>query len=565
MNRFPKIHPTETNAFADDGATVAVGVDPKVLGDNIQKDIKTMEQWALDHGLTFNAKKTKAMFFTNKKNVIQPKLYINGEEIEYVKEFKYLGVILDDKLSWRKHINHISNKATATFMQCQNMMGKTWGLSPKITRWTYTSLIRPILSYGSMIWLKGITQTSSMNPLNKLQRRACSSILNSMRTTPTAAMELLTDIQPINIFLQTCAINTYLRLKDNGNWKPKSGEITNPKTHTKLVETLASQTPNLYMPTDKLINRHRIRTNFDTQINTREEINKTIKKPRPSKINTINCFTDGSRFDETSGAGYTIHNTTSHRNGFHNLGKYATVFQAEVVAILKATEVMIKEKTCNKHIEIYVDNQAAIQALGKYEITSKIILECKQLLNCLARNNKVRLNWIPGHSGHRGNSIADNLAKLGVKQKTSGPEPIIPISIATRKDELKIWAKKEHQTYWRNLTTCRQSKNMMPDTGNNIWKQIRDMSKSDIRIVAQMMTGHSTLQKHLCNMKIEEDPTCEQCLEDIEDLEHYLTDCPAFATIRQQTLGAAFLKLEDMKNLNIKNILKFVKRTKRFE
>ena len=106
---------------------------------------------------------------------------------------------------------------------------------------------------------------------------------------------------------------------------------------------------------------------------------------------------------------------------------------------------------------------------------------------------------------------------------------------------------------------------MMPNTTSNIWKQIRDMSKSDIRTITHMMTGHSTLQKHLYNMKIEDDPTCEQCLEDIEDLEHYLTDCPAFATVRQQTLGAAFLKCEDLKNLNIKNILKFVKRTKRFE
>ncbi len=80
-----------------------------------------------------------------------------------------------------------------------------------------------------------------------------------------------------------------------------------------------------------------------------------------------------------------------------------------------------------------------------------------------------------------------------------------------------------------------------------------------------MMSGHSTLQKHQCNMKIEEDPTCEQCLEDMEDLEHYLTDCPAFATIRQQTFRETVLKREDLKNLGIKNILKYVKRTKWFE
>ncbi len=386
-----------------------------------------------------------------------------------------------------------------------------------------------------------------------------------MRTTPTAAMEILIDIKPINIFLQTCAINTHLRLIGNGNWRPKSGEIMNPISHTRLVETLTTQTPTLFMPTDKLINRHRIKTNFDTMIKSRDEINKTIKVPRPNNHHTINCFTDGSRFDETSGAGFTIHSTTSHINGFHNLGRYSTVFQAEVIAILQASEAMKTKNITGKQIEIYVDNQAAIQALGKYEITNKIVLECKLSLNKLAKNNTVRINWIPGHSGHRGNNVADDLAKLGVKQRILGPEPIIPISTATQKDELKKWANNEHQKYWTNLTSCRQSKYMIQNTTNNIWKTIRDMSKSDIRIITHIMTGHSTLQKHLYNMKIEEDPTCEQCLEDIEDLEHFLTDCPAFATIRQQTFGAAFLKREDLKNLNTKSILRYVKRTKRFE
>ena len=157
---------------------VAVGIDVQVLADNIQKDIRTMEGWAKDHGLKFNAKKTKVMLFTRKNVKRRPKLYINGEEIEYVNEYKYLGVTIDSKLSWNKHIQNIANRATGTFMQCQTMLGRTWGLSPKITRWAYLSLIRPTMSYGSLIWLKGTFIPSQAKYLVKVQRRACTAILS---------------------------------------------------------------------------------------------------------------------------------------------------------------------------------------------------------------------------------------------------------------------------------------------------------------------------------------------------------------------------------------------------
>ena len=452
-------------------------------------------------------------------------------------------------------------------MQCQTMLGRTWGLSPKITRWAYLSLIRPTMSYGSLIWLKGTFIPSQAKYLVKVQRRACTAILSSMRTTPTKGMEIILNIPPITVFLQTQAVNTYLRLKDNGNWKPRTGEVLHTWNHTCLVENLAKETPTLFMPTDKMINREHIRTNFTTSISTREEMNRTIIVPKPNKPNTINVFTDGSRFDECSGYGYTIHGENIRKNGYSTLGKYATVYQAEVTAIQEATRTLSQQQVVHKNIDFYVDNQAAIQSLGKYEITNKLVLECKLALKALSNNNNVTINWIPGHSGHRGNNVADGLAKMGVKLKVQGPEPIIPISEATRKEELGDWSLIAHQQLWDETTTCRQTKMMIPNIRTNTWKQIKNLSKKNISIITQMLTGHSTLQRHLYIMKIEDSPLCEQCCEDDEEetVEHFLSECPAFATTRYHTLGKLFLKREDLKNLRIQDILNFVNRTKRFE
>ena len=50
------------------------------------------------------------VFHASKKSVIYPELQINGNNIERVTQFNFLGLILESNLSWNKHINHISLK-----------------------------------------------------------------------------------------------------------------------------------------------------------------------------------------------------------------------------------------------------------------------------------------------------------------------------------------------------------------------------------------------------------------------------------------------------------------------
>ena len=54
--------------------------------------------------------------------------------------------------------------------------------------------------------------------------------------------------------------------------------------------------------------------------------------------------------------------------------------------------------TKNRNILLYSDSQATIKALQKTKLTSASIYECNIALNkCASLNNKISINWIPGH------------------------------------------------------------------------------------------------------------------------------------------------------------------------
>jgi hypothetical protein len=84
----------------------------------------------------------------------------------------------------------------------------------------------------------------------------------------------------------------------------------------------------------------------------------------------IICYTDGSKTNKGTAAGVYCYGTR--RRLSFSLGQYTTVFQAEVYAKKARADENIDRNYKNRSIYILSDNQAAIQALDKYQITSKL-------------------------------------------------------------------------------------------------------------------------------------------------------------------------------------------------
>ena len=345
LRRFPEHAATIKKAFADDFAKLTVGIDTDIMIQLIQRDVRILEEWARDHGLSFSTSKTKAVIITNKKNVNKGNIYLNNQPVEWVRSIKYMGVILDDKLTWNLHLKHVSKKANLAMAQCRRMIGGNWGLKPKICKWTYTALVRPILTYACIVWLKALKQPSKLIILRRIQRKGCLATLNGMVSTPTASMECIMGILPIDIYILKVAVNSYLRMVKNGNWITKEGEIINKLAHGNIVMTASKEIKELHMPTDKLTPKQYIDSKFRTEIMDRSEFQNLVIKFTPLRDDTVNCFTDGSRIDTSTGCGYVYRGKGNFiGQGFQNLGQFSTVFQAEVNAINEAaTKLLAKD------------------------------------------------------------------------------------------------------------------------------------------------------------------------------------------------------------------------------
>ena len=101
--------------FADDTSLYFTQEDIRYLFQIVNQELENIKQWFLSNKLSINIKKTKHSFFhkpSQKEEIpfLLPKLIINNYEIQRTESIKFLGVLLDENLSWKEHIKCNENK-----------------------------------------------------------------------------------------------------------------------------------------------------------------------------------------------------------------------------------------------------------------------------------------------------------------------------------------------------------------------------------------------------------------------------------------------------------------------
>jgi hypothetical protein len=143
------------------------------------------------------------------------------------------------------------NKAYRAFRTCKGTSDKTWGLKPRVVHWIYTMVIRPVLPYSSMVWWPKIRYNVSRTELSKIKRLACLAITGAMKTTPTAAMEVLLGLPPLHVMIKTEAQAGIYRLMCNQQWKPKSTNFGQTKKSWDMEHE-----PILQVESDRMLPRY---------------------------------------------------------------------------------------------------------------------------------------------------------------------------------------------------------------------------------------------------------------------------------------------------------------------
>ena len=161
--------------FADDSNVFHAGKNPNEMINVMNTELDKLSTWLKANKLSLNVKKTHFMFFCppQKKAEFSNCLSIQGETIHQVKETKFLGVMVDNKLSWASHINYISKKISkgiGILCQARKYLPKSCLVT------LYYSFVYPYLNYCLEVW--GKATENIISKVFKLQKRAIRIISN---------------------------------------------------------------------------------------------------------------------------------------------------------------------------------------------------------------------------------------------------------------------------------------------------------------------------------------------------------------------------------------------------
>jgi len=109
-------------------------------------------------------------------------------------------------------------KAHNLLWACTKACGVTKGLRPRVALWFYVYIIRPSLTFASLVWWPGCPMASAKKKPSRVQRHACLGITGLMRTTPTNAVEALICLPPLELVVQSEARSAAHHLWSQRSW-----------------------------------------------------------------------------------------------------------------------------------------------------------------------------------------------------------------------------------------------------------------------------------------------------------------------------------------------------------
>ena len=492
----------------DDTKILIHGSDLKTIERKANKVLKDVYDWGQRVKLEFNATKTTALLITKKKDK-NLNIKMNGIAIELKDSVKYLGVILDEKLNYNKHIQYIKNKTTEKLSKMPLMTRNTWGLRYDALKTIYKAAFEPSILYCCSVWAKSLTQ-QNIKKLKSIQRLFAIKIIRAYRTISYESAITIAGLTPID-----------LRIKENN--------LLNLIKHEKTGQVLGLMCDHMERKVDVRLRPH---PSLAPRIVFIEG------QHRPTDYD-FEIFTDGSKTYTSVGASYVAFSHGLEQSyGKYRVGTLCSVFQTELIAIQKAIQwlkAFFQINTQNekkRKVLILADSQSAVKAIKQFQNPHPLVFDIKSLVKSSEDLFEVHIKWIKGHSGIEGNEKADELAKMAADMDAK--ESVynsFPLSFAKR--HFKSVISKEWEQCWQSTTKASQTKQFFPE--------IKDRNQLDSLkpnyITTQYLSGHGNFRSYLKRFGHSETDLCD-CGDNIQTPSHLIYDCILYSEERHQLNNA---------------------------
>ena len=184
--------------FADDTNLFLSNKNIDTLFTAMNTELHKIANWFKSNKLSLNIKKTKWSLFhqSGKKRFLPeslPKLYIDNINIQRDRVTKFLGVYIDENLTWKHHIDTISNKVSKSIgilYKAREILDK------RSLKQLYFSFINSYINYANIVWAS--TCKSKLQRLYRQQKH--SARLIHFKDRFTHAKPLLEDMKALNVY-----------------------------------------------------------------------------------------------------------------------------------------------------------------------------------------------------------------------------------------------------------------------------------------------------------------------------------------------------------------------------
>ena len=543
-------------SYADDLALVATGVGDRVA--RAQAGLDAVTRACKELGLKVSAEKSRAM--TIMSSTPDRNLRIQGVQLEWTTTYQYLGVWIDQRLTFRKEVEYLLERTSNRLSVMAAMTNTRAGATHRVLRLYYVQAVRSLVDYAAVA-LVSLADTNK-KALETIQNRAMRQIAGAPRWTKLEALRAETGLpsltlrveqltatlvaRTVNCSADTPARELFIRSlpQDQALFAGKTWlRCTTRAVHLALpgvdlvkrgkddkAENYAIPPP--WAPANA---RFYIRPLPCSKSMCSREMIHARTKDIFAHLGTENVrtyYTDGS-VDRDAGKTAAAFVTENEIYGWRTSDTCSTL-QTELVGISTAL-VHVKHRV-DKTVTLLTDSMTALQTLQRTSPRDnvRLVTSTLQLLKELKDEGKsVTLAWIPSHVGIPGNEAADDAAKKALTQER------VKINVPLSLQQVKRLARTTTTVRARGLLRGEEDSSASLTwyalaTNHEPLSLPASVTRKDRVSLTRLRLGFPTVRSLGEDYEGE---LCAHCMDFVEEpLVHYLLDCDVTAPLR--TLAA---------------------------
>lgn len=188
-------------AFADDVAIVASAMNEEILMNKVNTSLCRVTSWMEKRKLQAVPEKTEAVIFTTRRKTEPIFFTMYNKQVFPTTAIKYLGVWLDNKMTFKTHIDKVIKKAEKSLTALTSLMPNVGG--PRSSkRKVLASVIHSQLLYAAPVWYSAMKIQLIRRKFTCIQRGILLRVISSYRTISADAAGVIAGIPPIDLMVE---------------------------------------------------------------------------------------------------------------------------------------------------------------------------------------------------------------------------------------------------------------------------------------------------------------------------------------------------------------------------